>query len=105
MSVCEPKNNLPRRHKFAKPTNPLKKISCLLSKVFHSKESYTSLASLCLRGRIILWLAYGQLSTALQTNMTKHPRQKGVDLFMGIKTQTGLIYACTNKYHYKGLMN
>ena len=53
---------LPRTHKFAKPTNPLKKISCLLSKIFHSKESYASLANLCLLGRIILWIAYGHLS-------------------------------------------
>ena len=52
---------LPRRHKFTKPTNPLKKISCFLSKIFYSKESYTSLANLCLLGRIILWLAYGQM--------------------------------------------
>ena len=43
-------------------TNPLKKISCLLSKIFHSKESYTSLANLCLLGRIILWIAYGQMT-------------------------------------------
>ena len=37
-----------------------------LSKIFHSFESYTSLANLSLLGRLILWLAYGQSSKDLQ---------------------------------------
>ena len=46
--------SLPRRHKFAKPTDPLQKISCLLSKIFYSLESYTSLVNLCLLGRLMV---------------------------------------------------
>ena len=51
-----------------KTTNPLKKISCLLSKIFHSKESYTSLGNLCVLGRIILRIAYGQVRKSSETS-------------------------------------